>query len=90
MKIKIGADELILWLRKNGVAVNIGNKELGAKIRELICDKLGGKKLAKEDCYWITDNEDEIIGEYKLSQRAMQYELAVDKVSTVYKEISTW
>ena len=45
--IKIGADELILWLRKNGKATDIPNDEvqgLGRKIYDLIVIKLGGKK----------------------------------------------
>ncbi len=88
--MKIGADELILWLRKNDLAVDTANAELGKKIKEVICERFAGKELGNEECYWITDNEDEIVGEYKLPQNAMQYELNVDKLSELYKEISAW
>ena len=88
--MKIGADELILWLRKNDLAVDTANAELGKEIKEVICGKFAGKELEREKCYWITDNEDEIVGEYKLPQNAMQYELNVDKLSNLYKEISAW
>jgi hypothetical protein len=30
MKIKVGADEIILWLRKNELAINIPKKDLVA------------------------------------------------------------
>ena len=45
-RIQIGADELILWLRKNEKAENISNDEiqgLGRKIYNLIVHELRGK-----------------------------------------------
>ena len=87
--MKIGADELILWLRKNEAAVNIGNEDLGKKIKKLICAELGGEKL-EEECYWVTETKSQNVGKYELPQSARQYELDVDKVSSLYQEIMTW
>ena len=36
MEIKIGADELILWLRKNNKAIDVDNFMLGRKIASLM------------------------------------------------------
>lgn len=44
--IRIGADEIILWLRKNNLALNIPNDGvvgLGRRIHDLIVG-LGGRK----------------------------------------------
>lgn len=42
MEIKIGADELILWFRKNGKATQCDNRTIGRRIANLM-EKLGGR-----------------------------------------------
>jgi hypothetical protein len=90
MKIKIGADELILWLRKNGIAKDIPNDEvngLGFRICRII-EGLGGKKV-KDDIpvYWPTPGNDGNIDKYKLPKTSAQYEIDVNKISEIYKEL---
>ena len=47
-RFRIGADELILHLRKNNIAENISNDQLGKKIKNIIVDQLFGR-LINED-----------------------------------------
>ena len=52
MEIKIGADELILWIRKNGIAkstTNEGAYGLGCRICRII-EGLGGVKIYLKSC----------------------------------------
>ena len=90
-KIKIGADELILWLRKNGKAVNVPNDEaqgLGAKIRKIVED-LGGTKLSKlETDKWENLFNDEKLKEYNLPKSAAQYEIDLSQMGELYKELN--
>lgn len=90
MQIAIGADELILWLRKNEKAKNVTTKQLGLKILKLI-ENLGGK-LTKHDerCSWNTDAISETIDEFNLPKTASQYILDSHKLDNLYCELSTW
>jgi len=56
MEMMIGADELILWLRKNGKAGDIDNATLGRRIIKLI-RSLGGEAEPEEDhpSIWASD-----------------------------------
>lgn len=89
MNIKIGADELILWLRKNDIAKNIPNDEvngLGFKICRII-EGLGGKKIEDNSPVYWPIPEDDNIAKHKLPKTSAQYEIDVDKMSEVYKEL---
>ena len=48
MEIQIGADELILWLRKNDKCLEYENIVIGRNIAELM-KKLGGKFAEKNE-----------------------------------------
>lgn len=75
--IKIGADELILWIRKNGKASNIPNDEingLGVKIHELIVEKLSGKKVEdNKPSYWSNLVGDRNVDKFGLPKSSAQY-----------------
>ena len=92
-KIKIGADELILWLRKNEKAANLPNDEihgLGAEIRRTI-EKLGGHLTIKNQaCFWANEDGDKNIGKFNLPKTAAQYEIEVDKLPQLFETIMKW
>ncbi len=91
--IIIGADELILWLRKNEKAVNTPNDEihgLGVKIRRTI-EELGGHIVAKnQECFWANEADNNNIGQYLLPKTATQYELNTDILPQLYDELNHW
>lgn len=91
MNVKIGADELILWLRKNGIAKDIPNDEingLGFKIRRII-ESLGGKIFEENfPSYWPIPEKDDKIDKYELPKTSAQYLIDIDLISDVFKEIS--
>ena len=93
-KIEIGADELILWLRKNNKAVDIPNDEaqgLGMKIYELIVTKLGGTKLSeREEAHWANLVNDKNVGKYDLPKSAAQYEINSSKLEELYVTLNKW
>lgn len=89
MKINIGADELILWLRKNDKASGVTNEILGRKIVDLIYQLQGKKTIDNQDCAWSKDDVNSI-GEYKLPKTSAQYEIDREQLSNIYTEISTW
>lgn len=93
-KIIIGADELILWLRKNRNASNIpndGSDGLGMKILDLIENKLGGKKIiSSAPSYWASLMDDKNVDQFKLPKTSAQYEISSDKIGLLYEQISTW
>lgn len=91
-KIKIGADELILWLRKNEKAVGKTNEVLGEDIRKFIEDEktINGKKLEKELCYWANEGDDKNIGQMNLPKSATQYWIDTDKLPQLYEELNQW
>ncbi|GHT72247.1 hypothetical protein FACS189456_0220 [Bacteroidia bacterium] len=87
--IKIGADELILWLRKNGKASKIPNEGLGQIIYENIVNQLNGV-LLKEDnpSYWASEEGNINIGKYNLPKTSAQYELATNNLEKLYLELA--
>lgn len=91
--IKIGADELILWLRKNEKATDIPNDGahgLGRKIYNLIIS-LGGNKITDDrPCYWGSDENSINIGQYALPKTADQYEIEVVQLSKLYDSMCKW
>lgn len=92
--IRIGADELILWLRKNEKAKSIPNDEikgLGAKIYKLIVNELGGKKVIdNQPSYWASILGDKNIEKFNLPKTSAQYEINSEKMGELYSRLSTW
>ena len=91
--IKIGADELILWLRKNGKAINVPNDEihgLGVKIKRTI-EELGGHLVEESyECYWANDDNDKNIGQFNLPKTAAQYQIDENQLPLLYNELNKW
>lgn len=92
-KINIGADELILWLRKNGKAANVPNDGvhgLGRKIYDLIIS-LGGFKVSDNVVsFWGTDLGDENVSQFGLPKKSAQYEIDLDRLPTLFNELMHW
>lgn len=93
-KIKIGADELILWLRKNEKATMIPNDEtqgLGRKIYELIVNKLGGKKVKDDNpSHWANSIDDKNVDKFDLPKTSAQYELESSQLESLFLELNDW
>jgi hypothetical protein len=91
-KCKIGADELILWLRKNNIANKIPNdgiSGLGIKIHDIIVIQLSGQKIEDNvQSYWANIDTDKNIGKYNLPKTSAQYLIAFDKLSELYVKLS--
>lgn len=93
MKIKIGADELILWLRKNNIANDLPNDEihgLGVKIRRVIEDLDGQLVAESEPCFWANADGDKNIGQFALPKTAAQYEIDVERMQQLYEQLKKW
>ena len=93
MDIKIGSDEIILWLRKNGKAKTLPNSGidgLGKKIYDLICSKCNGKKVQDNyPSYWpVVLNVN--IGEYKLPQTSAQYIININDLHVLFSNLNKW
>lgn len=90
MKIKIGADELILWLRKNKIASCETTIQLGKKIRILI-ESLGGELTVHDvNCNWNTEVDSVSIDELQLPKTATQYSIDSSKMGELYVDLSGW
>ena len=88
MIIQIGADELILWLRKNRKANHVDNRELGARISELIKNH-GGEKINDDaTVYWPTEGNN--ISNDNLPIKAAQYRICTCQLDELYCTISGW
>lgn len=91
--IKIGADELILWLRKNGKAENVPNDEihgLGVKIKRTI-EGLGGHLIEENyECRWSNGDNDKNIGQYNLPKSVAQYQIDEKQLPALYNELNRW
>jgi hypothetical protein len=92
-KITIGADELILWLRKNKKAQGVPNdgaQGLGRKIYDVII-RLGGNKIADGvPAYWANDGNAQNIGQDNLPKGSAQYSIDTNKLGALYDELDTW
>ena len=90
--IRIGADEIILWLRKNRIAIetpNDGITGLGSKILDLIVNKLHGRKVEDSaPSFW--DTSDTSVQQFGLPKSSAQYEINVNQLAALYLEISKW
>jgi hypothetical protein len=89
--MKIGADELILWLRKNQKAAGVSNDKIGNDISDLIQKKLNGK-IIKEDepAYWQATAGSKNIAPDNLPQTATQYEINPNMLPDLVKAIDRW
>lgn len=89
IKINIGADELILWLRKNGKAVGKNTPDLGAKILVLM-DSLGATKLPELECRWERSVGADGIDKLDLPKTATQYSITSNQIGAIYNALNTW
>jgi len=100
LQITIGADELILWMRKNKIANNKNNQTLGRELYNLIVEKLGGT-AGKQDCpsYWkhcdvnidSTDWEQLFVNEEKIELpiTSQQYSIDINKLPDLYTHMQS-
>jgi len=93
-KIKIGADELILWLRKNDKAIDIPNDKisgLGRKLYDYIVGNLNGKKVEEnKPSFWANTTEDKNINKFCLPKASAQYEIDSSQLETLFIELNNW
>jgi hypothetical protein len=93
-KIKIGADELILWLRKNDKAIDIPNDEisgLGRKLYDYIVGNLNGKKVEEnKPSFWANTTGDKNIDKFCLPKKSAQYEIESSQLATLFIELNNW
>ncbi len=90
--IRIGADEIILWLRKNGIANNIPNdgvSGLGIKIYKLIVEELNGVKI-EDSVHTLWDDNDRNVHEYCLPKSSAQYMINTTMLRSLYLQICKW
>jgi hypothetical protein len=89
--IRIGADEIILWLRKNHRAENIPNDGidgLGRRIYDVV-ERLGGSKVDDSvRSYW--DETDSRVQQTGLPKTSAQYDISVNQLPALYLEIMNW
>ncbi len=84
MEIKIGADELILWLRKNKKAEELDNGVLGRKIADLITSLCGRFAESDVPALWKSSYDD------KLPMTSQQYIIDVEKLPSLFKKLKEW
>ena len=87
--ISIGADELILWMRKNGRAAEVRNDVLGGRLAELIEQHLGGRRV-RENAPSLWDANDSAVGDLKLPKTACQYMIPANRINEIYAAIAAW
>ena len=90
MKIKIGADEIILWLRKNNLATDIPNEGfggLGRIIFDIIIELGGTKIIDSQESFWDIRNDSKNISENLLPKTSAQYEIDISILPNLYEEI---
>ena len=93
MDIKIGADEIILWLRKNGKLKDIPNSGTGGfgqKIYDLIYKYNSRKIQDNYPSYWPIVLKNNHIGEYELPQTSAQYTIDVNNLSKLFSDLNKW
>jgi hypothetical protein len=84
--IRIGADELILWLRKNHIAEGSSNRALGTRILNII-ERLGGiKEVSSFRSVWT----DEVASRNRLPKESAQYDINTSILESLYDRMSEW
>ena len=84
MEIKIGADELILWLKKNHKAEGVENRILGKKIADSIIKLEGRFAESNEPVLWTLSFDN------GLPRTAQQYIIDVEKLPDLFKDLNSW
>ena len=88
-KIKIGAEELILWMRKNGKTAQ-DNRVLGRKILDYIVKELDGQKVEADvpSCWAkpVNKNDDK----HDLPETSAQYEIDSLQLEKLFVELDKW
>ena len=81
----IGADELILWLRKNNHTLE-PNERLGKEIRKIIeGDNIGGKLIERnKHSYWGNEKN---ANRFNLPKTSAQYEISINKATTLFQTL---
>ena len=92
-KIKIGADELILWLRKNKENLNTPNEGaqgLGRQIHDLIVNTSikGEKTEDNKPSLWENPVGDE--NGFGLPKTSAQYEIRSSKLGELFEKLNEW
>lgn len=90
MDIKIGADEIILWLRKNEKCQNVSNLHLGKRISNLMTDNGGKKILDNHPSYWDSNDDAINISDVKLPKTSEQYSIPQSSIQALYNELVKW
>jgi hypothetical protein len=86
----IGADELILWLRKNKKAVGEENLQLGRKIIGLV-KNLGGEPIIdNHPSLWANDMSDVAMASLGLPQTSEQYRIDSNSLPKLYETLAQW
>ena len=90
MKIKVGSDELILWIRKNNIAMNTPNDGIGGLgrfIYDIIVELGGSKIMDHQESYWDIRSDSKNISEIQLPKTSAQYEIDVNVLPKIYEKI---
>jgi len=82
--MKIGADEIILWLRKNNIATTIANDKLGKTIRKIIENNGGSFIRPSLASQWGNDKN---VDKFKLPKTSAQYEIDFSKLPDLYEQL---
>ena len=92
MNITIGADEIILWLRKNNKTQNQRTIDLGNRILTLM-EKIGAQIIQSErdkECFWDVRGDSKNINEFGLPKTSAQYEININNLIDLYSELNKW
>jgi hypothetical protein len=90
MEITIGADELILWLRKNNKAVDVENIKLGHKIIDLV-KNLGGQPIIEDHpSLWANDISDIGMARLGIPKTSEQYAIDTSLLPKIYETMDQW
>jgi len=90
MQINIGADELILWLRKNQKADGIQNSVLGLKISGLITDLGGQPETENHRSTWADGMSDVAMNRLGLPITSEQYKIDTTILPKIYETLAQW
>jgi hypothetical protein len=90
MKITIGADELILWLRKNKKAEGVENSTAGRRISELIQKQGGEPAAADHPSLWAGDLSDAAMARLGIPKTSEQYRVDTALLPAIYEALSNW
>jgi len=86
-KIKIGADELILNMRKNNHLSKVPNNIIGRRLSKFIKDKRIDGALLDQNVRAPWGIKDGSVSKFKLPKTAAQYDVPTDKLEELYKEL---